>query len=131
MKNNNRCNKQKSNFARAAHFFCAFLCCCFVRLQRETSRTFLVTRFLAEMSYVFSFTFFSLPLIFTLNWWRLAFLILYCRYKTFMLFFQQKNFSLSFAGLAPTFSFLFLSLALYSKFVDMTQYVTVRVFRAF
>ena len=32
--------------------------------------------FLKEMSYVFSFTFFSLPLIFTLHWWPLAFLIL-------------------------------------------------------
>ena len=29
-----------------------------------------------ERSYVFSFTFFSLPLIFTLHWWPLAFLIL-------------------------------------------------------
>ena len=28
------------------------------------------------MSYVFSFTFFSLPLIFSLHWWPLAFLIL-------------------------------------------------------
>ena len=28
-----------------------------------------------EMSYVFSLTFFSLPLIFTLHWWLLAFLI--------------------------------------------------------
>ena len=36
----------------------------------------LVTRFMEEMSYVFSFTFFSLPLIFTLHWWPLAFLIL-------------------------------------------------------
>ena len=32
---------KKSNFARAAHFFCAFLCRCFARLQRETSRNFL------------------------------------------------------------------------------------------
>ena len=31
----------KSNFARAAHFFCTFLCRCFARLQRETSRNFL------------------------------------------------------------------------------------------
>ena len=31
-----------------------------------------------EMSYVFSFTFFFLlPLIFSLHWWPLAFLILY------------------------------------------------------
>ena len=53
-----------------------FLCRCFARLQRETSRNFLVTRFMEEMSYVFSFTFFSLPLTFTLHWWPLAFLIL-------------------------------------------------------
>ena len=49
---------KKSNFARAAHFFCTFLCRCFARLQHETSRNFLVTRFMEEMSYVFSFTFF-------------------------------------------------------------------------
>ena len=50
-----------------AHFVCTFLCRCFARLQRETSRNFLVTRFMGEMSYVFLITFFfSLPLIFTL-----------------------------------------------------------------
>ena len=38
--------------------FCTFLCRCFARLQRETSRNFLVTRFMEEMSYVFLFTFF-------------------------------------------------------------------------
>ena len=31
-------------------FFCTFLCRCFARLQRETSRNFLVTRFTEEMS---------------------------------------------------------------------------------
>ena len=43
--------------------FCTFLCRCFPRLQRqlETSRNVLVTRFLEEMSYVFSFTFFHCP----------------------------------------------------------------------
>ena len=56
---------KKSNFARAAHFLCTFLCRCFARLQRETSRNFLVTRFMEEMSYVFLFTFFPLSLIFT------------------------------------------------------------------
>ena len=75
-KNSNRSNQQKNNFARAAHFFCTFLCRCFARLQRETSRHLLVRRFMQEMSYVFSFTFFSLPLIFTLHWWPLEFLIL-------------------------------------------------------
>ena len=36
------------------HVFAVF----FARLQRETSRNFLVTRFIKEMSYVFLFTFF-------------------------------------------------------------------------
>ena len=40
------------------NFFCTFLCRCFARLQRETSRNFLVTRFMEEMLYVFPFTFF-------------------------------------------------------------------------
>ena len=47
------------------HSFCwTFLCRCFARLQSEISRNFLVTRFMEEMSYVFLFTFFPLPLIF-------------------------------------------------------------------
>ena len=122
VKNSNRSNLQKSNFARAAHFFCTFLCRCFARLLRETSRNFLVTHFMEEMSHVFSVTFFSLPLIFTLHWWPLA-SFSFCprRYKIFMLFFQQKKmsplffisrsrflspfFPLGFAGLPPTFSF--------------------------
>ena len=54
-------SKKKTNFARAAHFFCTFLCRCFVR-PRETSRNFLVTRFMEEMLW---FTFFR-SLIFTL-----------------------------------------------------------------
>ena len=57
--------KQKKNYARAAHFPCTFLCRCFARPQRETSRNFLVTRFMEEMSYLLLFTFFHL-LIFTL-----------------------------------------------------------------
>ena len=44
--------------ARAAHFLCTFLCRCFERLQRESSRNVLVTRFMEEKSYVFLFTFF-------------------------------------------------------------------------
>ena len=49
-------------------FFCTFLCRCYARLRRETSRNFLVTRFMEKMSYVFPFRFFSLALmiIFTL-----------------------------------------------------------------
>ena len=47
-------------------FVQSFLCRCFARRQRETSRNFLVTRFMEEMLYVVLFTFFSLSLIFTL-----------------------------------------------------------------
>ena len=102
-----------------AQHICTFLCTCFARLQRETCWNFLVTRFIEEMSYVFSFTFFSLPLIFTLHWWPLAFLILSpplsleenSNKKMSSLFFISRSrslslyFSLSFAGLPPTFSF--------------------------
>ena len=56
----------KKQLCMCSTLFCTFLCRCFARLQRETSRNFLVTRFMEEMSYVFLFTFFSLSLIFTL-----------------------------------------------------------------
>ena len=69
VKNNNIGLISNSNFARAAQYFCTFLCLCFARLQLETSRNFLVTRFFCSL-------FFSLSLIFTLHWWPLAFLIL-------------------------------------------------------
>ena len=102
-------------------FFYLFLCLCFARPQRETSRNFLATRFMKEMSHVFLFTFFSLPLIFFLHWWPVAFLILLpplqnfhvvlSRKKMSTLFFISSSrslspfFSLNFAGLPPTFSF--------------------------
>ena len=53
-------------------FFVQFLPL-FARLQRKTSRNFVVTRFMEEMSYVFLFTFFQCR-SFSL-WWPLAFLI--------------------------------------------------------
>ena len=99
-------NWQKSNFARAAHLFCTFLCHRFVRLQRGTSGNFLVTRFMEEM---------SLSLIFTLV--TAAIVIFSPLLQNFMLFLQQKKvsfvFSLSlqlfslfsFAGCRSTFSF--------------------------
>ena len=58
-------SKKKKNGTYST-LFCTFLCRCFARLQRETSRNFLVTRFREEMLYVSLFPFFSLPLIFTL-----------------------------------------------------------------
>ena len=99
VKNSNRFNQQMSmrNFACAAHFLCTFLCRCFARLQRETSRNFLFTRFMEKMSYVFSLVhFFSLPLIFTLHLCRQHFSFCHRRDKIFVFLFQQKNVSFVF-----------------------------------
>ena len=95
----------------------------------------LVTCFM-EVMYLFSFTFFSLPLIFTLHWWPLAFLILSPPLQNFQVVVPTKNVAIVFLSLAVDlcrpFSrwaslacrllplFLCLSLVLYSKFVDMT-----------
>ena len=110
----------KSNFARAAHlFFCTFLCRCFARLQRETSRNFLVTRFMEEMSYVFPFTFFSAHFHLALVAASIShFVTAATKFSCFSsnkkmspLFFISRSkslspfFSLSFACLPPTFSF--------------------------
>ena len=112
---------QKANFAGVANFLCTFLCRCFARLPCETSRNFLVSCFLKERSYVFLFSFFSLPLTFTLHWWLLAFLLSLPPLQNFhvviptkkcLLFFISRSrslllfFSLSFAGLLLTLSFL-------------------------
>ena len=63
-----KAKKKKTTTWHVQHTFFvqSFLCRCFARRQRETSRNFLVTRFMEEMLYVVLFTFFSLPLIFTL-----------------------------------------------------------------
>ena len=121
LKNNNRSNWQKSNFAPTAHFFCKFLFRCFARLQRETSRNFLVARFMEEMSYVFSFTFFFTAANFHLALVAASishFVTTVTKFsccssnkKMSPLFFISRSrslspfFSLSFAGLPPTFSF--------------------------
>ena len=81
-------------------FFSTFLCRCFARLQRETSRNFSVTRSIEGMSYVFSFTFFSLSLIFTLHWWPLAFLILLPPLQNFHVVRPTKRCFLCFLSLA-------------------------------
>ena len=134
-KNYNGSYKPKSNFAQAAHFFCIFLCRCFARLQRKTSRNFLVSRFMEEMSYLFLYTFFSLPLIFTLVADSI-YHFLTAATKFHDVVFPTKKmspllFSLALA-LRRSFSrwaslacrllslFLCLPLSLYSIFVDMT-----------
>ena len=101
-------------------YFVHFFCRCFARLQRETSRNFLVTRFMEEMSYVFSFTFFfhcrsispSALVAASISYFLTATTKLSCCSS------NKKNVSfisltrsllpffwLSFAGLPPTFSF--------------------------
>ena len=132
VKNNHRSNLRKSNFARAAHFFRTFLYRCLC-----TTSTWNLKKLLSYTFYGGNVHFFSLPLIFTLHWWPLAFLILSpplqnfhvvlptnrCRLRFFIVRSQSLSpfFSLSFAS--PLSLFLCLSLALYSKFVDMTIYL--------
>ena len=116
-KNNNRSNQQKSNFARAAHFSCTFLCRCFAQPQRETSRNF----FMDEMSNVFQFTFFFHRRSFSpCIGGRQHFSFCHRRYKIFMLFFQQKMSSLFFISrsrsLLPFFSLSFAGLPLFLFF---------------
>ena len=88
------------------------------------------------MLYVFLFTFFSLPFILALHWWSLAFLILSSPLQNFHVVLPTKKCLFCFLSLAVDFCcpfsrwaslaccllslFLCLSLALYSKFVDMT-----------
>ena len=93
--NSNRSNEQKSNFARAAHFFVHFFAVVLDDYNVKLPETFYAC--MEEMLYVFSFTFFPLPLILSLHWWPLAFpFSRHRRYKIFMLFFQQKNVSFVF-----------------------------------
>ena len=127
-KNNNRSNQQKRNFAHAVHFFCTFLYRCFARLQRETSRNFLVTRFFRSL-------FFHCRSFSPCIGGRQHFSFCYRRYKIFMLFFQPKHVSFVFylslqisvtlflvelRWPAAYFLFFCVPLALYSKVVEMT-----------
>ena len=121
-----------SKKATLQHTFliCTFLCHCFAQLQRQTSRNFLVTYFMKEISYVILHTFFFTATHFHL--WPLAFLIFSMPLQIFHVVLQQRMsplffisrssslslfFSLSFTGLLkPTCTFSFsLSLILYSK----------------
>ena len=127
--------------------FRTFLCRRFARLQRETSRHFLVTRFMEEMSYVFLFTFF-----FTATHFQLALVaarishfltaatkfLLFFQPKMFPLFFISRSsslslfFSLSFAGLSTTLSlslsFLFSIFQICGQLIDDTDTETISAF---
>ena len=80
-KNNNRSKRQKKQ-----------LCTCSTFSQHTFFGHFFTVQKLLRYTWSRSF----LPLIFTLHWWPLAFLICHRRYKIFMLFFQQKMSSLFF-----------------------------------
>ena len=94
-------SKKKATLHVQLTFFPIFLCRCLARLQRETSRNFLVASFIEGMSYMFSFTFFLfiylLPLIFILQWWPLAFLILSPPLQNFHVVLPTKNVSFVFS----------------------------------
>ena len=111
---------KKNNFARAAHFFLHFFAVVLHDFNVKLPETRLVTLSLQEMSYVFLFTFFSLPLIFIFLLWPLTFLIFPQPLQNFHVVFATKFdsfvfiscsgslslvFSLSFPDLQPTFSF--------------------------
>ena len=103
------------------HIFCTFLCRCFARLQRKFSINFPVTRFMEEMSNVVRVPvhFFFTALIFALVAASIShfltgatkFSCCSSNKKMSPLFFISRSrslspfFSLSFAGLPPTFSF--------------------------
>ena len=127
---------KKNNFARAAHFFVHFFAVVLHDYNAKLPENFFyggnVVRVLVH------FFFFSLPLIFSLHWWPLAFLILSPPLQNFhpRRCSSNKQWLLCFLSVAldlcRPFSrwvslacrllsmFLCLSLALYSKFVDMT-----------
>ena len=107
---------------RAVNVFCTFLCRCFARVQRETSRNFLVTRFIygEKLSTCSHSLFFSLPLIqfyFALVAASIRhFLTAATKFsccssnkKVFFIFSCSRSLSpfflLRFTGLSPTFSF--------------------------
>ena len=80
---------KKGTFARAAHFFCTFLCSCFAWIQRETSRNlFLWRKFRTR-----SCSLFSQPHIFFLYWCPIAFRILSPPLQNFHVVFPTKNVS--------------------------------------
>ena len=77
-KKNKNNNNNNNNFARAAHFFCTFLCRCYARVQRENGEN-----FVKVPVHFFSYRSFS-------PWWPLAFLIFLTAAKKFHVFLPNK-----------------------------------------
>ena len=98
---------EKIQLCTYSTLFCTFLCRCFARLQRETSRNFPLTRFIEEM-YVFLFTIFFTAAHFPLGAWPVAFLIFSPQLWHFHVFLQTELVS------SVVFYFLLLALSLFS-----------------
>ena len=123
--------QQKKQLCKCSRYFCTFFCHCFVRLQYETSRDFLITRFMEEMSHVFLFTFFSLLLFFILVAVGISHFLTTatkfscsssnkkCLHHFFCLPLALFLIELCWP-VSPLFLLLRLSLSLFSKFVEMT-----------
>ena len=107
--------------------FCTFLYCCFAQLQRETSRNFLVTHSWRKC-HMCSCSFFFTAAHFHVPWQPLAFLIfpsplqiptkkcLLCLLSLTLFLVELRQ---------PVAYFLFFSLSLYSKFVDITIFINL------
>ena len=117
---------------KTTHFFCTFPCRCFARLQRKTSRNFFyggnVIRVLVYVFFSAAHFLIALMAVRISHFVTAATKFSCCSSNKKMspVFFISRSrspppfFSLSFAGPAVYFLlFLCLSLALYSKFVDM------------
>ena len=89
---------KKSNFARAAHLFCKFLCRCFARLQRETSTNFFLLALVAAS--ISHFVTAAAKFSCCSSHKKISPLCFISRSR-----YLSPLFSLSFAGLPPTFSF--------------------------
>ena len=98
---------KKNNFARAAHFFVHFFAVVLHDFNVKLPETRLVTRSLEEMSSVFLFTFFSLPLIFIFLLWPLAFLIFPQPLQNFHVVFSTKFDSFVFISRSGSLSLVF------------------------
>ena len=85
-------NQQKKRLCMCSTLFLyiSLLLSQFAQQQRETSRTFLVARFMKKCHVCSCSLFFSLPLIFTQLSDLQYFSFSHCCCKIFMLFFQQK-----------------------------------------
>ena len=105
-----RSTQEKNNFVGCntiSFFVHFFVVACFARLQRETSRNFIVTRLMDQMSYVLLCTFFTVTDDHFHLGGRQHFSFSHCRYKIFMLFsLPTRLVSFVFLSLGLAFSLL-------------------------